>query len=372
MNYDNNIDDVCWYEVGNRRYYNKLEALFDHINSKQPMYFNVNDEEYSKYDWTLEPETSLDELYTRRARQIREKYDYLVLHFSGGSDSCNILEICIRNNIFIDEIITRGSYRFSSGATGFLSTEDSYSEVLTQGLPLALMAKEKYSPHMRVTISETSEILDNFYKNNPDWFEQGCTGGFTPSNILRSNKDLTGPHWRVLAESGKKIAHIFGADKPKIYRHKDYFYTRWIDKTLAQFNSVKYGNDPHPQYTECFYLGKHAVDIQIKQLHVVKNYIKNNPVDPVECHPDSGRLYEDFIAKLIYHRTFPLICVHGKDDSTTPIAKRDSWFSKDQFSDAYKNWERGVEYLQNSLPPQYLDSKKDLAGIWSKTYFLGA
>jgi len=48
---------------------------------------------------------SLDFLYALRARQLREKYDYLVLYFSGGADSTNILKTFIDNNIFLDEIV---------------------------------------------------------------------------------------------------------------------------------------------------------------------------------------------------------------------------------------------------------------------------
>lgn len=370
MHYDNNIDDLCWYEVGGRRHYNKLEALFDHINSQQPLRFNVNDEEYSKHNWSVEPTPSLEELYARRAIQIRNKYDYLVLHFSGGSDSCNILETFIRNKIFIDEIIVRGSYRFCSGKAGVVTMDDMYSEIFNQSVPLAEWAKEHHFPHMKITVVETSEIVNDFFKNATDWLEQGLCW-LTPGSILKSRQDILAPHWQHLSDSGKKIAHINGAEKPKIYQEKNYFYTRWLDSEIAGWNTVKHGKDQLPQYIECFYRGRHTIELQIKQLHVLKNFIKTQVVRSSDWHPSSGRAYENFVAALVYKRTLPLTCLHLKDTSDSPIDLKDSWFAKDKFSQSYNNWQKGVEFLQSSLPPQYLDNKKNVTGIWSRPYFLG-
>ena len=65
-----------------------------------------HDDAFSKYPWHIEPEASLDQLYDARARQLREKYDYVVLSYSGGSDTHNILESFIRQGLHIDEIVT--------------------------------------------------------------------------------------------------------------------------------------------------------------------------------------------------------------------------------------------------------------------------
>ena len=46
-------------------------------------------------------------MYVERCNQLRDKYDYLVLHYSGGSDSHNILHTFLTNNIKLDEISIR-------------------------------------------------------------------------------------------------------------------------------------------------------------------------------------------------------------------------------------------------------------------------
>ena len=67
---------------------------------------------FSKCDWTTEPEPGvpLSEYYRRRAQQIRDKYDYVVLLYSGGPDSNNILHAFVHNGIKIDEIVNINSY----------------------------------------------------------------------------------------------------------------------------------------------------------------------------------------------------------------------------------------------------------------------
>ena len=68
--------------------------------------FHFGDSIFSKIDWSKSlDDISIDSLYKLRATQLREKYDYLAVAFSGGSDSTQILQTFLKNNIFIDEIV---------------------------------------------------------------------------------------------------------------------------------------------------------------------------------------------------------------------------------------------------------------------------
>ena len=369
MNYDHNIDDFAWYDVGNRRYYNKLEALFAHKHEKLPIHWNVNDTEYDRYDWSVEPNTSLTELYAQRARDIRNKYDYIVLHFSGGSDSANILETFIRNQIPLDEIITRGSYSQCAGITGAVSANAQYSECLNQALPLAEYARDKYYPNLKITVVETTNIINDYYTYNPDWAISGLVSGVTPAMILKSDIDILSNHYKKITDLGKKIVHIFGADKPKIFRNKNNFYTRWTDKVQQEFTASRSSSSQLPQYSECFYLGKNAVQLQIKQLHVVKNYIKQHNVQDAMFDPDAGRSTENFISNIIYNRTLPLFIEHEKDLGKSWIQARDYWFGTDINSNAYKNWYQGICHLTAQLPDWV--NANGFKGLYSKPRYLG-
>ena len=369
MIYDHNLDDFGWYEVGQRRYYNKSHALYDHIQSREPIHWNLNDDVYSQYNWNQEPTQSLKELYAARARDLRERYDYLVLHFSGGSDSCNILETFVDNKIVIDEIITRGSFDQCVKVTGVVPSTDIYAECLPQAAPLAQWVKDNHFPHVKISVVETSSIIVDYFRQNPNWAELDWNG-LSPGMCIASNLDLINPEWRQLADRGKKVAHIYGVDKPRIFRHKQYFYTRWCDTSVIRFSSTKSIKTDHPQYIECFYWGKRTVLLQIKQLHVLKNYIKKHNVPDTMFDLSNGRPVDNFIASVVYDRKLPLTVEHKKEANTSVIQDKDAWFLRDMHSDAYVNWRKGVEYLSTQLPSDWFDQGR-IQGLWSKNYYLG-
>ena len=96
-----------YWKVNNRCYFNKMDCLRYATQTKN---FNITyhffDSAYSSIDWTKEPSRTLDELYAERAKQLRDKYDYIILSFSGGADSTHVLETFLENDIHIDEIVS--------------------------------------------------------------------------------------------------------------------------------------------------------------------------------------------------------------------------------------------------------------------------
>ena len=94
-----------YYSVGEYCTYSKVDAIEIGSRLNQSVIWHFNDEVFDTLDWTKEPEPSLWDLYSARARQIREKYDYLVLFYSGGADSNNILNSFVRNGIHLNEVV---------------------------------------------------------------------------------------------------------------------------------------------------------------------------------------------------------------------------------------------------------------------------
>jgi hypothetical protein len=88
-----------------------LKALEIFPDFSPDVNFNFSDNVFQKIDWTYEPEFSLDALYKIRAQQLRENFDYLVLMYSGGVDSHQVLNTFMKNNIHLDEI--RSSFQSS-------------------------------------------------------------------------------------------------------------------------------------------------------------------------------------------------------------------------------------------------------------------
>ena len=72
--------------------------------------FYYHDKEFSKIDWNYEPPQSLQDLYRIKAEKIRQDYGYVILAYSGGMDSSQVLETFYYNNIHIDEILMVGAF----------------------------------------------------------------------------------------------------------------------------------------------------------------------------------------------------------------------------------------------------------------------
>lgn len=113
-----------------------------------------NDDAYKNLDWKTPSGLALTEWYKMRALQLREKYDYLMLAFSGGGDSSNVLDSFVLNNIHLDEVVvhwprsqTSGKYNpsMSTDATNFSSEWDFLIEPKLKWL-------EKVAPNVKITI----------------------------------------------------------------------------------------------------------------------------------------------------------------------------------------------------------------------------
>ena len=74
---------VSYYKVDGILFNSKIQAaLFAQKTNKPLEWVFTPDSEFSKYPWHIEPLSTLDQLYDKRARELREKYDYLILGYS--------------------------------------------------------------------------------------------------------------------------------------------------------------------------------------------------------------------------------------------------------------------------------------------------
>ena len=90
-----------YYKINKFKSFSKLEAwqyARDNNLTIDDIQYIFNDDKFSKFDWAIEPTESIESLYIKRATEIRKKYDYLILFYSGGIDSHVILETFLNNN----------------------------------------------------------------------------------------------------------------------------------------------------------------------------------------------------------------------------------------------------------------------------------
>ena len=94
-----------YYLVNGLEFDSKLQACIYATQLNKDVKWIFNDWMFSKYPWHVEPSETLDQLYDQRARQLREKYDYIIISYSGGADSHNIVSSFIRQGLHIDELV---------------------------------------------------------------------------------------------------------------------------------------------------------------------------------------------------------------------------------------------------------------------------
>ena len=95
-----------YYKSGEQKFANKHQALLHATaNSIQEVTYHWFDDVFDNFDRSKVGTYSLNELYLKRALQLRESYDYLILNYSGGADSWNILKLFLDNNIKLEHIM---------------------------------------------------------------------------------------------------------------------------------------------------------------------------------------------------------------------------------------------------------------------------
>lgn len=96
-----------YWQSGSEKFINKFQALIYGDRNNLPVDYIFFDHVWQNFDRSLLGKFSLQTLYKQRAQQLRDKYDYLILYFSGGADSWNVLRSFLDNGIHIDEVCVK-------------------------------------------------------------------------------------------------------------------------------------------------------------------------------------------------------------------------------------------------------------------------
>jgi hypothetical protein len=98
---------VCrkpYYTVGEKIVLSAVDACKENLRTGRSMVFHPGLDFLDSPAWRVEPPETIQELRLRRAQQIREKYDNIILFCSGGTDSTPILRTFVENNIPIERV----------------------------------------------------------------------------------------------------------------------------------------------------------------------------------------------------------------------------------------------------------------------------
>jgi hypothetical protein len=258
-----------FYKVNGKIFFQKVEAIYEANKTKADIEWVFHDEIYEAVDWTVEPQESLQELYKRRAQQLRNKYDYILVFFSGGADSINIVNSFLNNGIHIDEIVAGAPVSGLDNWKDHTNKDavNTISETRLIQIPLLKEIGEK-NPTVKVTIHDY--FKDMLEYNTDEWLWK--SGSYIhPTFAARYKLERDDYNYlKKIADSGKSIGLIYGIDKPSLIE-KDGAYYFMIRDVLVNtaYNSLNHSM----AHVELFYYNGDVPELMIKQAHETARFI---------------------------------------------------------------------------------------------------
>jgi hypothetical protein len=375
-------DKRGYYRVGDKKFYNKAQAILacQQIGPEHWPDFIFNDAQFGSAQWQQEPQESIQEIYKQRAQQLRDKYDYLVLSYSSGSDSSNILHTFLNNNIRIDEVFSYGPFSTNQGQTGQLTrnAENNFREIDLVALPYLRELSKRHK--FKVTMYDWTNDMANGFKDS-DWIWTESQSRLSPSIVVRNRLHNARSHLN-LVDTGKKVGFIFGIDKPKITIMNNEYYMYFLDLDLNM--GVGPGapmTGSEWEYDEYFYWTPDLPQLAVKQAHMLKKFFESTPALKyliTDAHLGTWNAqykeqYFDVVKRLIYPGFNPGIWQTHKISSLT-YTEHDNWFINDPNLKARDHWLAGLRELQRLIDPKFFNKGTVDAGYigsFSKWYKIG-
>lgn len=356
-----------FYSVGDLKFESKIEACIFAQQTGKEVKWNFNREFFNTYDWSKEPDQTLDELYNARARRLREKYDYLILSYSGGADSHNILMSFVRQGLHIDEIVVN---HMSNAWKPFVTLDPTQTASWNTGaehelhtIPM-LKKVQHLIPKTKITVLDLSKNLFETFLSAGDasWVLER-TEGLNPLNVTRFNyayfSDI-----RKQFDKNFKIAMLVGVDKPRVLTKDDHVYIMFNDRAVNIVPVSNHFNEYTNSTLEFFYWSPDAVDILCKQAHVVKRFIETNPQfeklwEWNDEYLSNFRLHHEKMLRTIIYTTWDQQWFQTDKAINDWDSEFDSWFSNGyKEHPAHAVWSEGLKHMIASVP-RFLKFKKD-------------
>lgn len=273
----NNKDKFGYYQVGTFKTYSKVEAIELHRITGIHPHWDFNESYFRNYNWKFEPTETLDELYARRAAQIRNDYDYVVLFYSGGADSDNILDTFVKNNIKIDEVVTYNYQSIDSDPTSYFNSElaqvawPKLKTLQDQGVNFIYRNIDLSSVALEL-LTDEKFLLNRGYYASLHW---------GTSHLARSYIRERTPDYKKIIESGKKLVFVWGSDKPRLYKENNRYCIKFLDLVDSAINCRTQLINRQEEYDELFYWAPESADIVCKQGHVLKRFFEKFSIDNI-------------------------------------------------------------------------------------------
>jgi hypothetical protein len=371
-------DKRGYYVAGFKKFYNKVEALQYATQYNFNVRWVFNDGIYSRIDWTIPISKTLKELYRDRAQQLRDSYDHIVLHYSGGQDSNNMLHSFIDNNIHLDQIIIQVPKPMLKHIKDKSDTDFSnhWAEFEYQSIPY-LKKHEHQLRNTTITIQDMSiATLETFAHDN--WTEIIQPGAaYNLGVISRAMCQFNDSEILRVSEKGKRSCQLLGIDKPLVYYDGTGYYCTFADQSAYHIqpkdNTLKDLFDI--SVVEFFYWTPDMPEIVVKQAQEIKLACESNILIQNLFNKTLKQevgLFRDVMQSIIYDPTHRPDFQTGKPgQDASKVLNR--WFFEGVGGKLLHNYEYAIDTMSQGIDKSYFSNKMHTHGfnsIHSKFYKL--
>ena len=355
----NEMDRYGYYQIGDFKTYSVYQ-LMDYYQKNPHPYKKIewiyNDHFFSRYDWTQEPKESLDELYKNRAKELREKYDYIVLYYSGGYDSANMLRAFLDNGIYPDEICVFYS-RYDTISHQFHELKDITWKKLEE--------IEKLYPQIKIRKFDYADIICNWPKIIADLnldidpiylFGPRLTVNRIALDVMYEYID----DWKQLLKENKTVCTLQGVDsvQPRhIYQGNKWVHNFFDVYVFGHMTPIRQMTNKLDRDTlEFFYWAptETCAKIMIKQGHLARKFYTDLAGGDLKTLVKMGEVvrfkkssmpwmrfissnYEPF-KKIIYPRLFEADEQFYRPKEINLWGNVDQWYYNSTFPNSQQHW----------------------------------
>ena len=370
-----------YYTCNGIDFSSKVDAFLYSVTVNKPVEWMFHQDVFGKYPWHIEPEETLDQLYDKRARELRERYDYIILSFSGGADTNNILESFVRQGLHIDEIVINHMGKATASTTvldpNVKNSWNFAAEHKLQAVPRLQYIKQ-HLPLTKITEIDVSDTVIKGLRDfdDVDWV-LGRNDHLSVGQLFRYNyfhfSDI-----KKQFDHGKRVGIIVGLDKPKTTIKNNNLYVYFID-TVANITTI---NDFNTDYTnvttEMFYWSPDCAKMICKQAHVIRRWLEANPVRKqfwINPSYSTVRLYHERWLRSLIYTTWNDDWFQTDKSTDWWNTEFDTWFrTNPEFSREFQLWQQGIGYLASKLPDYITynnQGQADKLSVFKHEYLIG-
>lgn len=255
----------CW-QVNGLKFQRKIDALIYASNHNAQVNFYYHNEIWEAYATTINRDLlgkqNLNQLYKERAQQLRDTYKHLILYYSGGADSHNILRTFLDNNIKLDEICIKWPKFLLEGKLYKANIQDTSTKNYWSEWDFAIKPildyLKQYHANIKITFVDYSENLND---------------KFICDILGRSNHYAGGAMlYSCVHHSKQNAAHIYGIDKPQLT--SDGKSIKMIFTDMAATAAISSPDDPYA--LEFFYWTPDMPQLAIEMAYQMsEHYVYN-------------------------------------------------------------------------------------------------